>query len=213
MPFIAVEGIDGSGKTTQCPLLASWFRKQGFQVQQCADPGGTPIGEELRALLLHNRLQMSLTCEVFLFMASRAELTSQVIRPALASNSVVLSDRFLLSNVVYQGHAGGMDPDLLWQLGRLATGGLEPDLSIVLDLPVSQALSRKSLAPDRVESRDLAYQEAVRQGFLIEARRHPERIRVVDGTPPVEAVHDRIVKEVSRVLAADPRSRNPEAGL
>jgi dTMP kinase len=139
-------------------------------------------------------------------MASRAELSTKVIRPALDSNSAVITDRFLLSNVVYQGHAGGLDPGEIWRLGRFATGGLEPDLTIVLDLPVPKALSRRRKAADRVESRGIAYHEAVRQGFRVEAERNPDKIRVVDGSPPIEAVQARIQQEVVRVLGPGPWS-------
>src|SRR5438874_2789396 len=172
--FLSLDGLDGSGKSTQCRLLADWLRARGHAVTECADPGGTPIGDTIRGLLLDRRRQLTLPCEAFLFMASRAQLTAEVIRPALDAGHVVVADRYLLANVVYQGHAGGLDPDLLWQIGRLATGGLEPDLTLVLDLPAEIALSRRSGPPDRMESRDTAYQARVREGFLVEARSKPE---------------------------------------
>src|ERR1700722_2604090 len=103
-PFIALEGIDGTGKSTQCRLLALWLRGRGFTVTECAEPGGTPLGDELRTMILGGRWEMGRAAEVFLFMASRAELVERVIRPALAAGSAVVTDRFLLSNVVYQGH-------------------------------------------------------------------------------------------------------------
>jgi dTMP kinase len=207
-PFISLEGLDGSGKSTQCPRLANWLRQRGFQVKQCAEPGGTPIGDELRALLLDHRHEVTVLGELFLFMASRAELTNQVIRPALAQNCAVVTDRHLLSSVVYQGHAGGLDPETIWNIGLFATGGLEPDLTIVLDLPLEQAIGRRQKRPDRdrVESRTTAFHQAVREGFLAEARRRPERIRVVDGSLPVEVVQARILQEVSKsVLETGPR--------
>ena len=169
-PFIALEGIDGTGKSTQCRLLAEWLRGQGYAVTQCADPGGTPLGDQLRALLLDHRQQMSMRAEVLLFMASRAELVRSVIRPALTAGSAVVTDRFLVSNVVYQGRAGGLDPEALWRLGLFATDGLEPDLSVVLDLPVELAATRRKPEADRIEAPGAAHQEAVRQGFLAEAR-------------------------------------------
>ena len=205
-PFIALEGIDGTGKSTQCRLLAQWMRGRGFAVTECAEPGGTPLGDELRMMILGGRWDMCRAAEVFLFMASRAELVERVIRPALAGGSAVVTDRFLLSNVVYQGHAGGEDPDELRRLGRYATGGLEPDLSIVLDMPVEQAASRRKAEADRIERRGPAHQEAVRQGFLAEARAWPDRIAVVDAAGPVEAVQANIVREVERVLEARARA-------
>jgi dTMP kinase len=200
-PFISLDGLDGTGKSTQCQLLADWLRRQGFTVTSCADPGGTAIGDVLRDLLLHHRQEMGLACEAFLFMASRAQLTSEIIRPALEAGHAVVSDRYLLANVVYQGHAGGLDPDLLWEVGRLATGGLEPDLTMVLDLPVEDAQRRRTGAPDRMESRAIAYHEKVRGGFRAEAERRPDRVRIVDARQPMDAVHRVICAELAAVLS------------
>src|SRR5437867_5019334 len=142
-PFIALDGLDGTGKSTQCRLLAQWLRAQGHAVTECADPGGTAVGDSIRALLLDRRRDMVLTCEALLFMASRAQLVAEIIRPALDAGQVVVCDRFVLANVVYQGHAGGLDPERLWELGHFATGEVLPDLTVVLDLPVSAALARR----------------------------------------------------------------------
>ena len=198
--FLSLDGLDGTGKSTQCRLLADWLRRHSFAVEQCADPGGTAVGTALRDILLHHRGEMTPVCEAFLFMASRAQLVAEVIRPELESGRWVVCDRFLLANVVYQGYAGGLDVDQLWEIGRLSTGGLEPDLTIVLDLPLDAALGRRNRAPDRMESRAREYQQRVREGFLSEARRRPDRIAVVDASPPVEVVHERIREEVWRVL-------------
>jgi dTMP kinase len=205
-PFISLDGLDGTGKSTQCRLLASWLRARGLDVVECADPGGTAVGTVVRDLLLDHRREMSLPCEALLFMASRAQLTTEVIRPALEAGRAVVSDRFLLANVVYQGHAGGLDPQQLYAVGRLATGGLEPDLTVVLDLPVDVARARRQGPADRLESRAAAYHLRVREGFLAEARLHPDRIRVVDASQTVEIVHEAICREVSRVLAARSRA-------
>jgi dTMP kinase len=205
-PFIALEGIDGTGKSTQCRLLAEWLRGRGYAVTQCADPGGTPLGDQLRAVLLDQRQQMSMRAEVLLFMASRAELVERVVRPALAAGSVVVTDRFLVSNIVYQGHAGGLNPEELRRLSLFATGGLQPDLSVVLDLAVEQATTRRKPEADRIEGRGAAHQEAVRQGFLAEAQAQPERIRVVNAGRPVAVVHDDVVREVERVLESRARA-------
>jgi dTMP kinase len=186
--FVSLDGVDGTGKSTQCRLLADWLCDQGISVTTSVDPGGTPVGAELRAIVLGHRHDLSLRGEALLFMASRAELVERVIRPALSAGGAVVSDRFLLANVVYQGHAGGLDVDELWRVGRFGTGELEPDVTVVLDLPVEQALARRGRAADRVELRDRDYHERVRQGFLAEARRRPERVRVIDASPPVEDV-------------------------
>jgi dTMP kinase len=201
-PFFALDGLDGTGKSTQCRLLAKWLRGQGYKVAECADPGGTPIGDELRDLLLGRRHAMTLPCEMLLFMASRAQLTSDVIRPALDSGHAVVADRFLLANVVYQGHAGGLEPDLLWNIGAVATGGLLPNLTLVLDLPLKKAVARRTRPEDRIESRGDEYQKRVREGFLAEARRFPKTIRVIDANQAIEAVHQQIRTEVGHVLAA-----------
>jgi dTMP kinase len=200
--FFSLDGIDGTGKSTQGRLLTEWLRAQGHRVKECTDPGGTAIGEVLRDLVLGHRHSMTPACESLLFMASRAQLTAEVIRPALDADTIVISDRYLLANVVYQGHAGGLDPELLWEAGRLSTGGLEPDLTLVLDLPVELALARRKRTADRVESRGSDYHERVRQGFLFEARRRPDRIRVIDARPPVEVVQETIRQEVARVMEA-----------
>lgn len=205
-PFIALEGIDGGGKSAQCRLLVEWLRGKGYSVTQCADPGGTPLGDQLRAVLLDHRQQMSMRAEVLLFLASRAELAERVIRPALTAGSAVVTDRFLLSNVVYQGRAGGLDPEELWRLSLFATGGLQPDLSVVLDLPVELAATRRKAAADRIEARGAAHQEAVRQGFLAEARSRPDKICVVNASRSVAIVHEDVAREVERVLAARART-------
>jgi dTMP kinase len=204
--FLSLDGIDGTGKSTQVRLLADWLRGQGWDVVACADPGGTPVGDRLREMLLQQRHDMSPMAEALLFMASRAELLERVIRPALAAGSLVLSDRYLLANVVYQGHAGGLNVDDLWTIGRNAACGLEPDLTIVLDLPVDEAQSRRGRDPDRMESRQRDYHKRVRQGFLTEARRQPERIRVVSAAGAIAEVQARICQEVARVVAARPRT-------
>src|SRR5438874_12648640 len=134
--FISLDGLDGTGKSTQSRMLAEWLAGQGVPVTACADPGGTAVGQQLRQLLLFGREhRIATTAEALLFMASRAQLVEEVIRPALARGEVVVSDRFTLANVVYQGHAGGLNPADLWAVGRVATGGLEPDLTLVFDLP------------------------------------------------------------------------------
>jgi dTMP kinase len=204
--FISLDGLDGCGKSTQCRLLADWLRGQGHAVTECADPGGTAVGAVIRALLLEHRGEMSLPCEALLYMASRAQLTAEIIRPALDAGQTVVADRYSLANVVYQGRAGGLDPEQLWAIAGLATGGLEPDLTLVLDLPPELARSRLSRPADRIESRPAEYHARVRDGFLVEARRRPERIRIVDASGPKERVHEQITREVMRVLAADSRT-------
>lgn len=200
MRFLSLDGLDGTGKSTQCRLLVEWLRQRGSDVVSCVDPGGTPLGQELRQILLSGRHHLAPACEALLFMASRAQLVEEVIRPALALGKMVVSDRYLLANVVYQGHAGGLDVELLWHVGQLSTGGLEPDLTILLDLPLELALARRGRPADRMESRPLEYHQRVRQGFLTEAHHRPERIVVVDASASVEDVQARLREEVDRRL-------------
>jgi dTMP kinase len=202
--FLSLDGMDGCGKSTQCRLLADWFRARGHAVTACRDPGGTSLGDQLRQVLLGSSHPRSPTAEALLFMASRAQLVAEVIRPALARGDVVVSDRFLLSTVVYQGHGKGLDPGMLWDVGRLAAEGLEPDLTFVLDLPLEVARARLNRPADRMESLGDDFFRRVREGFLTEARRRPERFRVVNAAPEPEAVHARITQEVSRVLETGP---------
>ena len=200
--FLSLDGIDGTGKSTQLGLLADRLRKLGHTVTTCTDPGGTDLGARLREILLYGRqTQMSMRAESLMFMASRAELVERVIRPALARGEVVISDRFLLANVVYQGHAGGLDPSDLWTVGRFSTGGLEPDLTLVLDLPVEVARTRrKATATDRVESRGDWYFQRVRDGFLFEVQNWPDTMRVLDASGTAEQVHEAVFAQVRDFL-------------
>ena len=198
--FLSLDGVDGAGKSTQCRLLADWLRSLGRTVVECLDPGGTELGKELRHILLNYRGTMSMATEAFLFMASRAQLVAEVIRPALEADNVVVCDRFLLANVVYQGHAGGLEPTQLWNVGNVATGGLEPDLTFVLDLPTEMSQGRRKAAADRMESRGDEFFAKVRAGFLMEAARRPERFRVIDASPSVEIVQASI-RQIVQSLA------------
>jgi dTMP kinase len=204
--FISLDGLDGTGKSTQCRLLAEWLRGLGQEVTECADPGSTGVGDLIRSLLLDHKGEISLSCEALLFMASRAQLTAEVIRPALARGRTVVADRYTLANLVYQGYAGGLPTDKLRAALRLATGDLEPDLTFVLDLPVEAAAARRTGPADRVERRTAAYHARVRYGFLEEAKRHPERIRVVDASQSIEALQQQMREEIASFLAREQSS-------
>lgn len=199
-PFISLDGIDGTGKSTQCRLLVESLIASGIPAIGCADPGGTPVGDKLRRILLSSRTDMSSRTEALLFMASRAELVEKVIRPNLEAGRAVVCDRFITANVVYQGHAGGLSPNELWAIGRFATAALTPDLTLILDLPVDSAVARRAREADRVESRGVEYLERVRQGFLKEAQKDSQRFRIIDATPDLASVHQQVVDLVKSFL-------------
>jgi dTMP kinase len=200
--FLSFDGVDGAGKSTQIRLLTEWLCARGKEVVECRDPGSTPLGEKLRSLLLDRHDAPIFRCsEMLLYMAARAQLVEEVIRPALAAGKWVLSDRFLLANVVYQAHAGGLDPDEVWQVGAVAVGGVMPRLTIVLDMPAEQAAARIQREHDRMEAQGLAYLERVRHGFLIEAARRPKEIVVIPAARPPEAVHADVTAAVCSLLS------------
>ena len=202
--FFSFDGIDGVGKTTQMTQFVQWLQSRGHEVVVCRDPGGTTLGERLREILLDKSdTPICRRSEMLLYMASRAQLVEQVIRPALAAGSVVVSDRFLLANVVYQGHAGGLDVDDLWQVGRVAIDGIHPNRIFLLDLTVEQAVSRRNREPDRIESQGDHYMELVRQGYLAEASRRGE-IVIVDADSSVDEIQQRIRSAAEECLDSMP---------
>jgi dTMP kinase len=205
--FLVLEGPDGGGKTTQAARLGGWLRSTGREVVACREPGGTALGERLRDLLKdRSDIAIGMKAEMLLFMASRAQLVDEVIRPAIARGAVVVSDRFLLSSVVYQGYAGGLDIEELWRVGLAATGGLMPDLTLIVDVPPEVARARVGPARDRIEDRGEAYRERVREGFLRAAANDPAAVVVVDGSGDVDSVAARLQTEVAHALALAPRS-------
>ncbi len=199
--FISFDGVDGVGKSTQAAQFVEWLQEQGHQVLRCRDPGSTELGERLRTLVLKDTdISIAARSEMLLYMAARAQLVSEVIQPALASGQVVVSDRFLLANVVYQGHAAGLEPREIWDVGAVATGGLAPDLTLVLDMPLEKAVGRIGRQLDRIEARGVEFLERVRQGFLREAAQAPDRIVVVNADQEIPQVQDDIRQVASRYL-------------
>ena len=201
--FLSFDGIDGVGKSTQLQLTAGWLEGLGYEVTCCRDPGSTPLGESIREIILNDKqLPVSLRSEMLLYMTARAQLVAEIIQPAMELGQVILSDRFLLSNVVYQGHAGGLDPAEIWETGRVATGGVLPDLSIVLNMDLPEAMARLGEEKDRMESRGEEFFGRVQAGFLHEAERDPESVQVVDAAGSQQEVQRRVQEIVQQQLQA-----------
>jgi dTMP kinase len=199
--FFSIDGGDGTGKSTQAAMFCQWLHGQGRQVVACRDPGSTPLGEAVRELLLHRKdLRIDRRSEMLLYMAARAQLVEEIIRPALAEKKTVVSDRYLLANVAYQGYAGGLDVATLWEAGRVATDGLMPDLTIVLDMPADAAAARLDRGLDRMEEQGEAFHARVREGFLAEAARQPERIVVINAAQPIDQVQAEVRRAAEQFL-------------
>jgi len=201
--FITLEGGEGAGKSLQQEALARRVQARGRSVVCTREPGGTPLGERLREVLLdlgERSVTLDALSETLLFMAARAELVASVIAPALERGAVVLCDRFADSTRAYQGFGRGLDLDAIDQLTAVATGGLRPDLTVLLDLPPAEGLSRASGTADRFGREDEAFHERVRDGYLTLAAREPERWLVVDATQTPEAVLDAIWQRVEPLL-------------
>ena len=205
--FITLEGPDGSGKTSQLPLLAEYLRTQGFDVLTTREPGGTSISEQIRAVLhsLEN-MEMNPRTEILLYQASRAQLVVQVIRPHLVKGGVVISDRFADSTLAYQGYGHQLDLEPLGVLVSFATGGLKPDLTILLDIDVEVGLQRRKQGGNwnRLDAYDLAFHQRVRQGYHQLARAEPERWVEIDASQPpkkVQLAMRRVVAERLHITA------------
>jgi dTMP kinase len=191
--FLSIDGGDGTGKSTQIELLLQWLRQQDHDVVACRDPGSTQLGEAVRSILLDRHdLQIHRRSEMLLYMAARSQMVEEVIRPALEQGKTVVCDRYLLANVVYQGYAGGLDIATLWEVGRIATGGRMPDRTIVLDVPPEVAAARITRPLDRMEKQGAEFHARVREGFLAEAARAPDKITVISAVGSIEQVQAEI---------------------
>lgn len=190
--FITLEGPEGSGKTSQVPALADYLRKQGYIVFTTREPGGTPIGDQVREVLTNLRnTAMNARTETLLFCAARAQLVDEVIRPRLARGEIILSDRYADSTLAYQGYGHGNNLEVLRRLLAFATGDLWPDLTLLLDLPVEVGLQRKRSSGNewnRLDAYEVEFHRRVRDGFLEMARAEPARWQVIDATQPLEMV-------------------------
>jgi dTMP kinase len=195
--FVVFDGPDGSGKSTQFARFARFCRDSKVPACEVREPGGTAIGEQIRRILLDPaNSEMSLRCEMMLYMASRAQLIEQTIRPALQRGDLVLADRFISSTLAYQGTAGGMTTEEILAVGRVAIGSTWPDLTVIFDVDERIAATRLNPLLDRMESKGVEFHRRVRQGFLAQAQADPDRYAVIDASGDADAVFARLVTEL-----------------
>ncbi|MFH0917975.1 MAG: dTMP kinase, partial [Candidatus Omnitrophota bacterium] len=177
--FITFEGSEGCGKSTQSEMLFSYLKTKGAKVIYLREPGGVKLSEKIRTILLDPKSKISAQAETLLYMAARAQVVEEIIKPALAAKKIVVCDRFLDSTIAYQGFGLGIDIKLIKSLGSFTTQGIKPDLTIFLDLPVKSGLKHRNNCKDRIEQRSMSYHEKVRKGYLTLARQEPQRIKIV----------------------------------
>lgn len=212
--FITLEGPEGSGKSTHAKRLAEQLTSRGFDVVHTHEPGGTAIGEKVREVLLSLSSDgMSARTELFLFLASRAEHVEKVIKPALAEGKIVICDRFSDATMAYQGHGRLLDEGTISEMNEFATGGLKPDLTIVLDIQAPVGL-RKALAArdgkgDRMEKAEVGFHQRVRAGYIALARREPRRMKVVEVQKTVSQTEKLLRGHVDKLV----RKSNKEGSL
>lgn len=201
--LVTLEGIDGCGKSTQAELLHERLKMQRIPFTPVREPGGTELGEDIRKVLLHKQYSISLQAELLLYMAARSELTKTVILPALRNGKIVICDRFTDSTSAYQGYGGGADLFLVQLLNDQATFRLRPHLTLLLDLSVEEAVSRRINKADRMESKDYHYHQRVRHGYLEIARQDPQRVKIIDATMPADLQAAEIWNYVKNLIAGD----------
>ncbi len=195
--FVTFEGVEGCGKSTQTGRLVAWLRERGYEVVLTREPGGTPLGERLRDALLDVGGSMVAETELFLYLASRAEHTAEIILPAIERGSVVISDRYADASVAYQGGGRRLGADLVRSLNQVATRSVKPDVTFLLDLDPEEGLTRldgraSGRARDRIERETIEFHQRVREAYLAEAEREPERFVVIDACEDVETIARKI---------------------
>jgi dTMP kinase len=199
--FITFEGSEGCGKSTQSKLLYEYLKKKRLPVIYLREPGGVKISEKIRQILLDARNEgMSRECEMLLYMAARAQVVKEIIKPALLKGRIIVCDRFLDSTFAYQGYGLGINIPLIKEVGKFATMGISPDLTIFLDLPVKKGLRHRAFKEDRIELRPLSYHEKVRRGYHSLARKEARRIKIVKVEERKEATQENIRRLVERYV-------------
>ena len=199
--FISFEGIDGCGKSTQADLLRSYLESKGEQVELLREPGGTALSEQIREILLNpNNEKMDPSTESILLSASRAQLTREIIIPALERGNVVICDRYADSTLAYQGYGRGINLEWLEKLNEFATAGLKPDITLLVDLPVDEALNRmQSKSFDRIEMEGIEFLEKVRSGYLELTDRFSKRYFMIDGMETIEEMSKKIINKIEEI--------------
>jgi len=206
--FITVEGVEGSGKSTHCRLLGQWLSARGLEVVLTSEPDGTPLGSAIRGLFDQDGATPTPLTQTFLFLAARQQHVAQVIRPALARGAVVVSDRYADATLAYQGFGGGMELETIRDLNALATGGVMPDLTILLDLDPTEGMRRISdRALDAFEKMDLDFHRRVREGYLEIARAEKNRVVVLGAAQPKDLLHAAVVRAAEGLLLKHEVSR------
>ena len=209
--FIAFDGPDGSGKSTQLSRFVAWCAKNNLAVKEVREPGGTLIGEQIRKILLDPENEgMTLPCEMLLYMASRAQLVQQEIVPAMERGELVVADRFLSATLAYQGEAGGLPVAWIQQVAEVAISGCFPDLTIILDVDARTAAGRLSQDLDRMEQKGSEFHNKVREGFLAQARSQPDKYCVIDATNDEPTVEQEIQEAVKKWFISEISLQNAE---
>ena len=204
--FISLEGPEGSGKSSQLPLLAEYIESLGYSVVRTREPGGTKIGDQIREVLVRmDNEELHPRTEILLFLAARAQLVEELIKPSLAEGKVILCDRFGDSTLAYQGYGHGLDLDKLRTMLQFATNGLKPDLTILLDVDILTGLKRKKAKEEwnRLDAYETSFHERVRKGYHQLAQEDSERWRIVDASQPADLVQDQLRTLVRNALLHD----------
>lgn len=201
--FITIEGPDGAGKTTQRDLLKAYLEKKGYDVLITRDPGGNPVSEAVRGVLLNKDFtEMGYMTELLLYAAARAQLVEENIKPALLEGKAVIADRFVDSSAVYQGIGRGLGVDTVYRVNEFALQGVMPDMTFLMYLDADEGIARKrnQAELDRMESEELSFHQRVAGGYAALADRYPDRIIRIDATLPIEEIHDIITSYVEKSL-------------
>ena len=206
--LISMEGVEGSGKSTHCKRLGQWLVARGLEVVLTSEPDGTPLGSAIRGLFDKDSAPPTPLTQTFLFMAARQQHVTQVISPALARGAVVVCDRYADATLAYQGFGGGMDLEIIRDLNALATGGVTPDLTILLDLDPAEGIRRISDRPlDAFEKMEMGFHRRVREGYLEIARAEKNRVVVISAAQPKDALHAAVVRAVEGLLVKQEAGR------